>query len=162
VSSPTPPPPNQDIPQNRKNLYYGGMAVMGVGFALFLSNFCIMPLSIRDGFPADPGGQMFGMAARAIGGMVLIIAGRIIMTVGARGWAGSGMLLNPPQARKDVEPWARMGGGLLNDALEEVKPIQRLTTPQPPPVPVVKVRCRHCGALNDEQNKFCGQCGQAV
>ena len=31
--------------------------------------------------------------------------------------------------------------------------------PQPD---AVKVRCRNCRALNDEPDKFCGQCGAAL
>jgi rRNA maturation endonuclease Nob1 len=26
----------------------------------------------------------------------------------------------------------------------------------------IKVRCGHCRALNDEEDKFCGQCGKAL
>ncbi|MDR1808002.1 MAG: zinc-ribbon domain-containing protein [Propionibacteriaceae bacterium] len=29
-------------------------------------------------------------------------------------------------------------------------------------MPVVKVRCRQCGALSDETAKFCQQCGQPL
>ncbi len=158
MSSP-PPDPNRDIPPGRRQLYYAGMAVTAVGLLLFLSNFCIMPLHMGQGFPDNVGGEMFGFAARAVGGFVLLIVGSLMMGIGARGWAGSGFLLNPRQARKDVEPWARLGGGVVSDALEEVEPLKRITEPQPP---AVKVRCRSCGALNDEQAKFCSQCGKPL
>ncbi len=160
--SSAPTPPNRDIPPERQRLYYAGMAVTGLGLLLFLSNFCIMPLSVGRGFPSDPGGMMFGFMGRAVGGMLLIAAGQAMQRIGARGWAGSGILPNPRQARRGVEPWARMGGGIVNDALEEVDAAKRITGPPSAPEPVVKVRCRQCGALNDEHNKFCGQCGREL
>ena len=27
---------------------------------------------------------------------------------------------------------------------------------------IIKVRCQNCKALNDENNKFCGQCGKSI
>src|SRR5262245_50375153 len=138
------------------------MAVMVVGLLLFLSNFIIMPMSIGNGFPENPGGLMTGFALRGVGGMVLLIVGGIMRGIGARGWAGSGMVLDPQRARRDLEPYARMGGGLVGDAMGEIPAVQRLGQPRPPAMPVVKVRCRHCQALNDESDKFCGQCGKAM
>jgi len=35
------------------------------------------------------------------------------------GAAGSGIVLDPERAREDVEPWARMAGGVVKDALDE-------------------------------------------
>jgi hypothetical protein len=57
--------------------------------------------------------------ARALIGMGLLIAGGFVKNAGRMGLAGSGIELDPEQARKDVEPWARMGGGVLKDALDE-------------------------------------------
>lgn len=51
--------------------------------------------------------------------MFLFIAGGILVGIGRRGLAGSGIVLDPKQARKDLKPWAKMGGGILKDALEE-------------------------------------------
>ena len=36
-----------------------------------------------------------------------------------RGLAGSGVVLDPEKAREDVEPWSRMAGGVVKDALDE-------------------------------------------
>jgi len=63
--------------------------------------------------------QMSSSAIRAVGGMVLIIAGAVIRGIGVRGLAGSGVILDPKKAREDVEPWARMAGGIVKDAVEE-------------------------------------------
>jgi len=57
--------------------------------------------------------------ARGIIGMGLMIVGTIVRNAGRFGLAGSGIKLDPEEARKDVEPWARMGGGVLKDALDE-------------------------------------------
>jgi hypothetical protein len=106
---------------------------------------------------------LFGrnMMIRALGGMGLMVLGGLLMRVGAAGWAGAGVVLNPEQARKDLEPWARMGGGVLQDALSEVdlvrKAEERLDAPPP-----VKIRCRKCQALSDETARFCSQCGSAL
>jgi hypothetical protein len=160
--------PNRQIPPERKAMYYGGMALTAVGFLLFLSNFCVMPMQFGQEFGpefgpgAGIGSVMGGMMARAVGGMVLMIAGGVLMKIGARGWAGAGVLLDPERARRELEPHARMAGGVLNDALEEVDVVQRITAPRPEGEQVVKVRCRSCGALNDETDKYCGQCGKAV
>jgi hypothetical protein len=35
------------------------------------------------------------------------------------GLAGSGVKLDPEEARRDVEPWSRMTGGVLKDAMDE-------------------------------------------
>ena len=59
-----------------------------------------------------------------------------------------------------------MAGGMVDDALSEVKPVQKivehLTEEHAAPqdsAPVVKVRCRECHALNDDDARFCDQCG---
>jgi hypothetical protein len=69
--------------------------------------------------------------------------------------------------RKDLEPWNRAAGGMTNDALDEIDLAKKLEkkldeSDDPPPLPVVKVRCRACQTLNDETAKFCNQCGEAL
>jgi RNA polymerase subunit RPABC4/transcription elongation factor Spt4 len=85
-----------------------------------------------------------------------------LRSVGAKGWAGSGVVLDPETARKDVEPWSRMGGGVLQDALSEVQVVKKIEDRLDSPKPQVKVRCRKCQTLNDEPAKFCNQCGSAI
>lgn len=41
------------------------------------------------------------------------------MRLGHSGLAGSGMKLDPQEARRDLEPWSRMSGGILKDTLDE-------------------------------------------
>jgi zinc-ribbon domain len=61
-------------------------------------------------------------------------------------------------ARHDLEPFSRAGGGMVQDALEEIPALGQLGQPQT----VVKVKCRSCNALNAENAKFCNQCGQVL
>jgi RNA polymerase subunit RPABC4/transcription elongation factor Spt4 len=98
---------------------------------------------------------------RVITGMVLMMAGGM-KHVGAKGWAGSGIVLDPEKARKDVEPWSRMGGGVEQDALSEVEVVKKIEDRLDSPAPQVKVRCRKCQTLNDETAKFCNQCGSSI
>ena len=51
-------------------------------------------------------------------------------------------------------------GGMLSDALSEVDVLKNRSSSAA--APAVKVRCPHCKALNDESDKFCGQCGRAL
>lgn len=148
----------RQISPERKALYYGGMGVMALGGLLFLSNFFMLPSPGPFSGPfSDPFADMQGMAARGVGGIVLLAVGGFMMNVGARGAAGSGLVLDPEKAREDLSPWARTAGGLVKDALEEV----RATAPQgsPEEKAVIKVRCPKCRALNDEDARFCDQCG---
>ncbi len=80
------------------------------------------------------------------------------MAFGRAGLAGSGFLLNPQQARTDLEPFNRSTGGMIQDALEEIPAIQNLGGVQQ----IIKVRCQNCNTLSDEHAKFCGQCGKPI
>ncbi len=150
--------PREEISDPRKLMYYGGMALSAIGLVTFLSIFLTALISMPAGNNIDQfrsGMQSF--AIRGVLGIVMMAAGQGLRTAGARGLAGSGMVLDPEQARRDVEPWSRAAGGTLNDALEEVDVVKNLGHAASPPV--VKIRCKSCQALNDEASKFCGQCG---
>lgn len=118
--------PNNSISRERQAAYYVGHAISGIGILVFLSMFFAMasPMSapsMRD-FDRQASAQMSDFSTRAIGGFVLIVIGQVIANIGKLGPAGSGVVLDPQQARKDVEPWSRMVGGVVNDALEEIQP----------------------------------------
>jgi polyferredoxin len=157
-------PNNRTLPPERKAAYYVGMALVVIGFLTFGSVFVSAALSFGDfsNF-VDTGRSMF---LRAVIGMGMIIAGGIVSSIGSKGLHGSGVLIDPQRQRQDMEPWSRMQGGMVDDALSEVKMLDKLTagaTAAPaPPATQVKVRCRACSALNDETDKFCGQCGAAL
>ena len=50
----------------------------------------------------------------------MMIGGGFLCILAIGGVAGSGFNLDPDQARKDLEPWARLHGGLQKDALDEM------------------------------------------
>jgi hypothetical protein len=152
--------PQNSIPPDRRLIYYGGMALTSFGVLLFFSTFVTF-LSNFGNFD-DYEGRTQSQSIRAIGGMALIVIGRFMMNVGAKGWAGSGVVLDPEMARKDVEPWSRMGGGVVQDALSEVKIVKKIEDRLEAPVPQIKIRCKKCQSLNDEAAKFCNQCGAAT
>lgn len=147
-----------EIGDGRKLMYYGGMIASGIGLLLFLSVFLTFGQNLD---PMQGPSMMRSFATRAVGGMLLMIVGQAVQRMGARGLAGSGMILDPQQARKDVEPWTRMAGGMANDALSEVDLAKHLSSGSAAE-PAVKVRCPGCRALNDEAAKFCDQCGAAL
>ena len=105
------------ISGGRKGLYYLGTGLMVLGFISFASTFVTFALNFGDfsNFDAHAKSDML----RAFGGMFLIVVGGIVRGAGARGLAGSGVILDPEQAREDLEPYTRMAGGMVKDALEE-------------------------------------------
>ena len=111
------------IPTERKVLFYGGMALSAVGLLMFLSWFVALAASFgnHDSSAADWVPKQFMIT---FAGMILMAIGKGMMHVGSKGLSGAGIVLDPEQARRDVEPWSRMSGGMLNDALSEVDAVQ--------------------------------------
>ena len=113
--------PQKQIPPERKKTYYIGIAVIVIGFICFISTM------FSDALSSSGGPQGFGQfEQRAHSGMVrcligslMIIAGFFMVRIGRMGLAGSGIKLDPEQGRRDVEPWARMAGGVVKDAIDE-------------------------------------------
>ena len=132
------------------------MAISGVGFLLFLSTFITGAMNFGnfENFEGQARSSMF----RAIGGMVLIVIGQVIRRIGARGLAGSGVVLDPEQAREDLKPYSKMAGGMLGDALDASDISQHLGGKGER---VVMIKCSACGKLNDEDSKFCQECGDS-
>jgi rRNA maturation endonuclease Nob1 len=52
-----------------------------------------------------------------------------------------------------------MAGGMLGDALEESGVSELL---KPDSQPLVMIRCRGCQKLNEEDSKFCQECGEPI
>jgi hypothetical protein len=145
---------NRHISGERKTAYYVGSGLMLVGFLLLASVFVTLFLNFGDhsNFDADVRSTML----RAGGGIALLIVGRFVRATGARGLAGSGVVLDPEKARKDLEPYSRMAGGMIKDALEEANVAGARSEK------VVMIKCRSCGKLNEEDSKFCQQCGKQI
>lgn len=147
------------ISPDRKAIYYLGIALVVVGFLMFIGTMFSGMASFGDFTDFENRTRNMGMTA--LGGMVLMIVGGIVSSIGARGWAGSGIVLDPSQAREDIQPWSKMTGQVINDALEEVDALKGGAA-DAPAREVVKVRCRACESLNDETARFCNQCGKPM
>lgn len=147
--------PQRDISPERKAAFYAGTGMIVVGFLSFFSVFVTGAMNFGnfDHFEDQARSSML----RAIVGMALMIAGGIVSNIGKGGLAGSGVKLDPRQARRDLEPFSRQTGGMIADAVDEFR-----GEAKPDAQPMVKIRCRACGQLNSEQAKFCDQCGQPL
>lgn len=138
---------NYEIPAWRKALYYGGMILTVIGFAVFFIQFFKMF--------TDPFNTRFSFGNSFVG-MILAFVGQITSNVGRKGLAGSGLKLDPKSARKDYEPFTRAGGGMIADAYDEFKSESKLAESN------IKIRCRNCEHLNDENANFCNNCGEKL
>jgi hypothetical protein len=145
----------RQISEERKTAYYFGMGLMILGGILFASTFITFAMHFGNfsDFESNARSGMF----RAFGGMALLIVGGIIRKIGAGGLAGSGVILDPEKARQELEPYSRMAGGMVKDALEEAN--VRLGGE---PEKVIMIKCRSCGKLNEEDSKFCQECGKKL
>lgn len=145
----------KQISGERKAAYYIGMVLMILGGLSFFSVFVTGAMNFGDfsNFDSDVKSSAF----RAIGGMALLVVGAIVRGIGARGLAGSGVVLDPEQAREELEPYSRMAGGMVKDALDEADVNLGGQAEQ-----VVMIRCRECGKLNEEDSKFCQECGKKI
>ncbi len=147
---------SKQISSERKTAFYLGGILMVIGGISFLSVFVTGIMNFGDFSNFE--GQARSSMARAFGGMILLIIGGIVRGVGARGLAGSGVLLDPEQARDELEPYSRMAGGMVKDALDEVD----LNFGSAAAEKVIMIRCRACGKLNEEDSKFCQECGKGI
>lgn len=109
--------PQRNISPERKGIYYFGMALLGIGLLLFLSTFVSFLSNFGDF--TDFAGRAKSGGMNAFAGIICAGIGQVLMNVGRSGVAGSGLKLDPQEARRDLEPWSRMSGGMLKDALDE-------------------------------------------
>jgi hypothetical protein len=151
---------NREVSPDRKAIYYVGSALVVIGILLFASTFVTFFANFGNFDNFNDRAKSEGV--RAFSGMALIVVGQVLRRLGTLGLAGSGVVLDPERARKDVEPWSRMAGGIVGDALSEVPRVKDLRGRDDSGKEVVKVRCQGCHALNDELAKFCNQCGKSI
>ncbi|MGI6561054.1 MAG: zinc ribbon domain-containing protein [Clostridia bacterium] len=144
------------ISKERKVTYYIGIIMIVLGFILFFSVFLFTASMMSNPF----GGKVppFG---NAVIGMILIIVGSLVKNIGAKGTAGSGLILDPDKAREDLKPFNEAKGAMINDTISKIDVVSKLATPQQEKE-VIKIRCRSCGTLNDEDAKFCKECGKEI
>ncbi|MGE0706155.1 MAG: zinc ribbon domain-containing protein [Vicinamibacterales bacterium] len=163
---------NRHVSSGRKTMFYAGTGMIALGLLLFaLSLIWLIAGGLRAQIPAPFPHPNMSIDARPFPwgllpgfvGVPLVGVGGFLRRLGSRGLAGSGVILDPEQARKDLEPWSRMGGGMIEDALSEVDTLRsRSDRAEDAGTPEVKVRCQSCRALNEEGAKFCNQCGAAM
>lgn len=118
---------NRQVSEERKAVYYIGTVLMVIGFITFFSTFFVfgrMALGLMSNHSIEVGAGAFesgfiSFITRPIIGIILIIVGGGLRTLGMRGLAGSGVILDPEKAREDLEPWTRMAGGMVGDAVDE-------------------------------------------
>jgi hypothetical protein len=142
------------ISSGRKATYYIGIGMIVLGVILFFSVFFFAIGSFNNPWKTPP-------FQNAVIGMILMIAGSVLLNIGAKGAAGSGMILDPEKAREDLKPYNEAKGEMINDTLEQVKVLDKFTGHNEVKE-VVKIKCRGCGALNDEDAKFCKGCGERL
>lgn len=142
----------RQISEERKFAYYFGMVLIVIGVLMFFSVFLTGAMNFGDfsNFESNARSSMF----RGFGGMFFIILGAVIRSIGERGIAGSGVVLDPEQARQELEPFSRMAGGMVKDALDEADISIGGQSRK-----VVMIKCSTCGKLNEEDSKFCQECG---
>jgi hypothetical protein len=131
--------------------------MMGLGFILFISVFFLFTSFMNDPFS----GSRIPSFSNAVVGMILMIAGSIVMNIGAKGAAGSGLLLDPEKAREDLKPFNEAKGGMINDVISNIDVIDQITN-SGETKEVIKIKCRSCGGLNDEDARFCKACGKEL
>lgn len=147
------------ISKERKATYYIGMGILILGFILFFSVF-ISAAGIMAK-PNDFNNFRVPPFQNAIFGFILIGVGSAVMNIGAKGAHGSGVLLDPDKAREDLRPFNEAKGGMINDVISNIDVVDKLTNSFEEKE-VIKIRCRSCGALNDEDAKFCKGCGEEL
>lgn len=148
----------KQISSQRKTLYYAGNAITIVGVLLFLSVFFS---GFR--FMSTEGMAVFGgpptFILRGIIGFILIIIGQVLANIGKKGLAGSGVLLDPEQAREDLNPYTHMAGGMVKDAVEGFREAGGKSQDA---AIQIKIRCRSCQTLNPEEATYCNHCGERL
>jgi hypothetical protein len=140
------------ISAERRTVFYLGTGLIALGLILCLSAFVIAFSHIDDGNFRPTAifvPFLIGMASLGVGG--------VLRGIGARGLAGSGMVLDPDKARQELEPFSRMAGGMVKDALGETDLHLGGGSER-----VVMIKCTFCGKLNEEDSKFCQECGKGI
>ena len=113
------------IPETRRTVYSLGLAMTVLGGLACFGAIAYGMISAATGRFPHP----VMVFLPFLFGMGLFVAGAVLRSVGARGIAGSGLKLDPKEAREDLKPWSRMAGGMLEDAGIHVD--MRKSAPEP-------------------------------
>lgn len=157
---------SQQISPERKGMYSLGLVLQIIGGCLFGVPFIVLPIIILVGITqGEPGGAMILAPIAFIAAFIgfgLIAAGSFMRSVAARGTAGSGLVLDPEKAREDLKPWSRMSGGMIKDVLDEADINLNNLGGGGRPEQIIMIKCRACGKLNEEDSRFCQECGRPM
>ena len=134
------------ISTGRKVLFYLGNVLVVVGIVLFISVFFTF---FSDDFDAS-----FNSMPRSVIDIIFIGFGSFLRSLGGLGPAGSGILLDPERARKDLKPHTNMLGEMVSDVVEKINANKEDIQ--------IKVKCQSCGTLNDEDATYCKSCGVKI
>ena len=145
----------RQVSPGRKLAFYGGYVCMVAGLVLWVTVFTSLFGKSASFSPSAIG----YLTLRAALGLALLLLGRVLRRIGILGLAGSMVVLDPPKAKEDLEPWSRAAGGLVDAALSEVSALKRPAEPRAAAPGPTSVPCPRCQAPNEPGARFCGQCG---
>jgi len=134
------------ISESRKAAYSFGlvMIVTGVLFCFGAIAYGMLSVATRN-FP-----NVVMVFLPFLIGMGLFIGGGVLRSIGARGIAGSGLKLDPEEAREDLKPWSRMAGGMLKDAGIDLGREKSASTSAPALEPDFEEKLRKLHRLHSE------------
>ena len=90
-----------------------------------------------------------------------MIAGGYVTNIGAKGAAGSGLILI--QTRWRSETFNEAKGGMISDVINNIDFVDKIISSiDNQQKEVIKIKCRNCSTLNDEDASFCKGCGQRL
>jgi hypothetical protein len=142
---------HRQVSLGRKIAFYLGYLLMAAGVLLFLSIYFV-------GLPLAQPSRIGSLALRSLGGLALVLLGLSVRRIAIRGLAGSLLILDPPRARDDLEPWSRAAGGLLDDALSEVQALKDAAR-RAEAGAEARRRCTRCETPNEADARYCKRCG---
>jgi len=132
-----------------------GIMLLGTGLLLFLS--AIYSGVSHFGDFTNFEGRTRSMGRRAVIGMGLFAFGGLLAAIGGRrrGDVNAHYRNYEDNTGRDFDPRAARHLTRPNDPAYDgyERP------PAPPPERIVKIRCRSCSSLNDEQWNYCNSCG---
>lgn len=72
--------------------------------------------------------------------------------------------MDPDKAREDLKPFSESKGKMINDVVENIDIVKNIShhSKEREIIEVIKLKCRECGELNDEDAKFCKECGKIM
>ena len=143
----------RQVSKGRKFAFYCGYLSMAAGLALLIFTVATLDLTAPS--------RIRAAGFRVLAGLGLLGAGLLLRRVGIRGLAGSLLILDPPRAKEDLEPWSRAAGGLVDAGLSEVS-IAREAAERLAGKEKIRLRCPRCRALNDDGAERCQGCGEKL